>query len=76
MGNDKTTTIHLNDEQAEFWLFCQKHYQAIQVFKASRLFEQRAATITMRIDKSGAIRDLARNDSLYSTEANFINQNP
>lgn len=73
---DNQTLVYLTDDVAEKFKTFQQYFIPFNVLLDARFFEQRAVTLTTRIDKEGVIKSIVRTDLLYSDIPNFIFINP
>lgn len=77
MDNDSTSTlVYLDNYQATQFVLFQKYFIPFNLLCDYKVFEQKAATITIRLDKNGEIQSIIRTDLLYSNIPNFTFINP
>lgn len=68
---DNKTLLYLDDYQAGQFVLFQKYFIPFNLLCDSKVFEQKAATIILNIDKEGTIKSIVRTDLLYSNIPNF-----
>lgn len=71
----ETTIIYLSPEQAEQFILFQKYFVPISLCLERKVFEQKAADVTLRFNKEGRLVNILRGDLLYAEGANFENTN-
>lgn len=69
---DNKTLVYLDPETANKFILFQKHYVPFTLLCDSKVFDQKAATIVIKINKDGVIKSIIRTDLLYSDIPNFV----
>ena len=68
-------TVFLAPIEAKRFLEFQRHYEIFNLLIEKKVFEQKAAAITLHFDNQGFLRAVTRADALYSSDSNFTNTN-
>lgn len=69
-------TVFLSPIDAEKYKQFMQYYDLFTFLLEKKVFEQKAAAITINIDNKGHIGSITRNDVLYLSTAKFDNTNP
>lgn len=69
--DENKTLVYLDNLQAGRFLLFQKYFIPFNVMVDARVFEQKAATIALRFDKDGVLKNIIRTDLLYSDIQGF-----
>lgn len=73
--DEATVTIFLTQVDSEKFKEFQKHYEMFNLLLERKVFEQKAAAVTLHFDPQGVLRTIARSDFLYSATTQFDNTN-
>ena len=58
--------IYIPDEEAKLFLAFQEHFETFNLLLDHGVFDVRNGSVTMHMDKNGAIKAINRSDVLYS----------
>ena len=76
MDNNSTSqAIWLDNSEANQFVLFQKYFIPINLCIERKVFEQKAATISLHFNNFGEIVNITRQDLLYLKGVPFLNQN-
>ncbi len=78
MENDEKVeeiTVFLGPIEAKQFIEFQRYHELFNLLLEKKVFDQKAAAITLHFDNKGVLRTITRADALYSSTSQFDNLN-